>query len=163
MLWILLLFSLITIILIYWEYRDQNNSDKLNNNNTEITNKNILTRIDKIRETVKTNYDYVSWRLSLLTGIIAALAIIYYLEDRIPTLVEWVIIGGLIFITTYLSSSWIWTHFFQPNGYQTEVQLTQLRDKVHELMGGKLIGNNSVMNYDLYNDEYRYDNIERYY
>ena len=137
MLWLLLFFSIIIVILIRWEYIDHDClPHKSCNNSVPKPNPDDdpLESIDKIRGMVKNNNDYVSWRLALLTGIIATITIVYYLENRIPTLVEWVVIGGLIFIATYLSNSWIWAHFFQPNGNQTEKSLLELRDKVHNLV-----------------------------
>ena len=137
MLWIILFFGLIVALLIYWEYIDHDCLPHKSCNNRVPKPKHDddpLESIDKIRGMVRNNYDFVSWRLALLTGIIATIAIVYYLEDRIPTFVEWIIIGGLIFIAVYLSTSWIWAHFFQPNGVQTEKSLLELRDKVHKLV-----------------------------
>ena len=94
---------------------------------------NNLQYVDKIKEMVVNNYQYISWRLSLLTGLIITLPIIYFLKGRIPTLIEWLIVGGLVFLITYLALSWIWAHFFHPNGLAIEDHLTNLRDRIHKL------------------------------
>jgi hypothetical protein len=151
MLWLILFFGILVALLIYWEYKDHDCLPHKNCNNKVPKPKlcdDPLTTIDKIKGMVKNNYDYESWRLALLTGIIATIAIVYYLEDRIPTFTEWIIVGGLIFIATYLSTSWIWAHFFQPNGIQTEKSLTQLRDKVHTLIHS--YDNNRKINNSMY-------------
>ena len=89
--------------------------------------------VDKITGLVVNNYQYVSWRLSLLIGLAITLPIIYFLKGRIPTLIEWLIVGGLIFLGTYLAFSWIWAHFFYPNGRAIEERLADLRDRIHKL------------------------------
>ena len=134
MLWLVLLAGIIVAILIYWEYWEH---DCINQKSChQSVNKpkhynNSIEYIDKIRKMVRNNYDYTNWRLALLTGIIATLPIVYYLECRVPTLFEWIIVTLLIFIATYLSSSWIWAHFFHPNGSEIEKSLIELRDKIH--------------------------------
>ena len=92
-----------------------------------------LEYIDKIEKMVSNNYQYVSWRLSLLTGLIVTLPIIYFLRGRIPTFIEWLIVGGLVFFGTYLAFSWIWAHFFYPNSRAIELHLLNLRDRIHKL------------------------------
>ena len=135
MLWIVLLFGLIVALLIYWEYCDHDCLPHKSCNKKSPKPKlcdDPLESIDKIRDMVRTNYDYVTWRLSLLAGIIAALPIVYFLEYRVPTIFEWIVVGVLVFAASYLSSSWIWSHFFHPNGTQIEKSLLELRDKVHK-------------------------------
>ena len=89
--------------------------------------------VDKIQNMVINNYQYVTWRLALLTGLIATIPIIYFLKRRIPTFIEWLIVGGLIFIITYISFSWIWAHFFYPNSKEIGNHLALLRDRIHKL------------------------------
>lgn len=135
MLWIILLMGLIVAVLIYWEYRE---NDKTTNNLYDEIRKtqkdDPLRGIDNIQRAMKSNHEYSSWRLSLIVGIIAALPIIYYIEGRIPTLFEWFIVGGLIFIASYLSSSWIWTHLHQPNNAKIEKYLVRIRDGINKLV-----------------------------
>lgn len=130
MFWIILLAGVIVAILIYWEYYDHESNDL--RWSKPKPSEDPLESIDKIQAMVRNNYDFVSWRLALIAGIIAALPIVYYLECRIPTLFEWFIVGMLVFTATYLSNSWIWSHFFYPNGDQIEKSLVRLRDKVHK-------------------------------
>jgi len=135
MLWLVLLAGLIVAILIYWEYCDHDCLPHKSCNQRAPKPKpcdDSLEYIDKIRGMVRNNYDFVSWRLALLAGIIAALPIVYYLECRVPTLFEWIIVAILVFAAAYLSNSWIWAHFFHPNGAQIEKSLLELRDKVHK-------------------------------
>lgn len=137
MLWLILLMGLLVAVLIYWEYADHDCLPHKACNKRVCrpsSNDNPLETIDKIKIMVRNNYDYVSWRLALLAGIIAALPIVYYLECRVPTLFEWIVVGVIIFAATYLSNSWIWAHFFHPNGSDIEKHLVKLRDKVHTLL-----------------------------
>ncbi len=90
----------------------------------------ILTHIDTIDKMIKNNYQYNIWRLSLLAGLIATIPVVYFLRGRIPILIEWIVIGGLIFLATYLAFSWIWAHFFYPNSEEMEKHLRNLRDKI---------------------------------
>src|SRR5680860_720934 len=89
-----------------------------------------LEYIDKIERMVVSNYLYVSWRLSLLAALIVTFPVIYFMRGRLPNLIEWLVVGGLIFLSTYLAFSWIWAHFFYPNGKAIESHLLALRDKI---------------------------------
>ena len=129
--------GLIVAILIYWEYKDHD-CIKTGKCNRSVPRPKLdddtLECFDKLRVMVKNNHDYVLWRLALLAGIIGALPIVYYIEARVPTLFEWIIVGGLIFLAAYLSSSWIWAHFFHPNSRQIEKSIINIRDKVHKIV-----------------------------
>ena len=137
MLWLILLAGLIVVILIYWEYVDHDCLPGKSCNQSvpkPRPNDDPLESLDKIRRMVRNNYDFVSWRLALLAGIIVALPIVYYLECRVPTAFEWLVVAILVFAVAYLSNSWIWAHFFHPNGSQIEKSLLQLRDKIHKTL-----------------------------
>ena len=137
MLWLVLLMGFIVAVLIFLEYQDHDcMAGKKCHKRVSKPNFNDdpLKSIDKIQKMVKNNYDFVTWRLALLAGIIGALPIVYYIEHRVPTLFEWIIVAMLVFAAAYLSSSWIWAHFFHPNGCQIEKSLTELRDKVHKIV-----------------------------
>ena len=101
----------------------------------------IQTYIQKIGKMVENNYDYVIWRQALLVGLLLPLILVYYLRGRLPTLMEWVIVGLIIFIGVYLAHSWIWAHFFYPNGQSIKKYLQELSDRIN---------NNSAndLNYD---------------
>jgi len=92
---------------------------------------NIDVHIDKIKDMVRSNYDIVTWRQALLIAIILPPIIIFYLKNRWPSLLEWFIIGILVFLGVYLSYSWIWAHFFHPNGMAIENNLEKLRAKAY--------------------------------
>ena len=86
--------------------------------------------IDKIKDMVYNNYDFVTWRQALLAGLIASFPVIFYLKGRLPTLVEFLIVTIIIFLFTYLSFSWIWAHYFYPNGLAIEQNLQSLKDRL---------------------------------
>lgn len=160
MLWLILLMGLIIGILIYWEYRE-NDRSKSHLYQKHI-NEDPLRSVDEIQKALKSNYEYTSWRLCLIVGIVAAFPIIYYIEGRIPTLFEWMIVGGLIFIASYLSCSWIWEHFYRPNGTQIDKNLLELRDKIHKLINNSdTNANNTSYNDNIYSPYYHPDNIVR--
>ena len=92
-------------------------------------NDNYDTYINKLKGMVRNNYDYVSWRQALLVAILATLLVVFYLKGRLPTLLEFFIVGIIIFLFVYMSFSWLWTHFFHPNGQAIENQLQVLRDR----------------------------------
>jgi hypothetical protein len=87
--------------------------------------------IEKLQAMVRNNYDFVSWRQALLVALLVPLIVIFYLKGRLPTLMEWFIVGVIVFIFTYLSYSWIWAHFFYPNGQAIENQLQVLKDRLN--------------------------------
>ena len=129
--------GLLVALLIYWEYQDHDclpHKHCKQSCNKPLDSDSTLKSIDKVKNMVKNNYNYVSWRLALLAGIIGALPIVYYIEGRVPTLFEWIIVGGLIFAAAYLSTSWIYAHFFYPNGNDIEKHLVKIRDKVSKLL-----------------------------
>lgn len=153
MLWLILFMGFIVAILIYWEYSEHDCIAQKSCGKScpePRSHNDPLEYIDKIQGMVKNNYDYVSWRLALLAGIIAALPIVYYLEYRVPTLFEWIVVAMLVFAATYLSNSWIWAHFFHPNGSQIEKSLLELRDKVQKMIHD----NDSYDSYDKYDKYY---------
>lgn len=96
------------------------------------SNASNLEYIDRLSEMVKNNYDYVTWRISLLAGIIIAFLSILFLKARIPTLVELIVITGIGFLTVYFAFSWMWAHFFYPNGQVIENNLRILRDRIQK-------------------------------
>lgn len=50
--------------------------------------------------------------------------------ERLPNFYEFFVITTILFIGFYLSSIWIWTHFFYPNGASIEKSLLELRDQL---------------------------------
>ncbi len=89
-----------------------------------------LEYVDKVKGMVKNNYDFVIWRQALLAGLVIPLPIIFFLKGRLPTLLEWFIVGVFVFFGTYATYSWIWAHFFYPNGQAIEIGLQELRDRL---------------------------------
>lgn len=88
----------------------------------------IPIQLDKIYDMVKNNYSYVSWRQSLIVGLIVALPVGYFLHQRMPTFFEWFLVTAIVFFGVYFSYSWIWAHFLYPNGRQLEKNIVLLRD-----------------------------------
>lgn len=137
MLWLILFIILIVFLIIYTEYQEHDClPHKTCNQSVEKPrlDDNPLITVDKIRAMTRNNYNFVTWRLALLAGIIASLPIVYYLRCGYLDVFEWLIVALLIFGAAYFSSSWIWAHFFYPNGNEIEKSLTQLRDKIQTLI-----------------------------
>lgn len=136
---ILILVIIIIFALIIMEYREQDcipgklchkrvdPPESLNDHKGSPSRKEIQDFIDRIEEMVANNYRYHIWRLSLLSGLIATIPVVYFLKGRIPLLIEWIVIGTLIFLATYLAFSWLWAHFFHPNSQQMEQHLQHLK------------------------------------
>jgi len=99
--------------------------------------------IKKLREMITQNYKYVIWRQALILGILVPLPIFYFLLKRAPTFLEWVIVGGIIFIASYFSAMWMWTHYLYPNSTKIERSLMQLEERLSEnKLDDKLINMN---------------------
>lgn len=121
--------------------------------------------IDKLRDMVRNNYDYVAWRQALLAGILAALIVVFYLRGRLATLLELFVVAIIVFLFVYMSYAWVWAHFFHPNGQVIENQLQILRDRlvrdnsgrVKETLGKRTIDNKSYSTDDLIENS---DNME---
>nr|QBK91097.1 MAG: 3 transmembrane helices protein [Pithovirus LCPAC202] len=129
---VLIFVVIVIIILIILEYRDHDcipgktcihSSPEPNSEDDDIE------YVDKLINMVRNNYDYISWRQALLVGLIVPFIIIYYLKGRLPTLMELLIVGIIVFFIVYLSSSWIWAHFFFPNGQAIEGNLENLKER----------------------------------
>ena len=86
--------------------------------------------IDKLRKMVQVSYDYVAWRQSLLVALILLIPIVYFMYQRLPDFYEFFVITSILFLGFYLSSIWIWNHFFYPNGASIEKSLLELRDQL---------------------------------
>lgn len=81
---------------------------------------------------VKGSYSFSVWRQCLIAGLIAAFIILYLFLCRAPTLAEWLISALIIAVIVYFTHSWLWTHFFYPNGNQIEKGLLKLKEKIEE-------------------------------
>lgn len=134
MLWLILLMGLIVISLIYAEYRDHDRSGHYISPHTPHPDDDPLLALDKIKKMLEENTDFVSWRLAMLIGIVAALPIVYFVNGRIPTPFEWGIVGGLIFIASYLSFNWIWARYLNPSHSSINRSIMKTRDKTHRLI-----------------------------
>lgn len=124
---------LVVVVIGYYEHRDHDCiPGKRCNHYVEESKENdsVEEVIDKIYLMVQNNYDYVTWRQSLLVGIIFSIPVVFYLKGRLPTLIEWFIVSLFIFIGSYLSFSWLWAHFCHPNSKTIEKNLLVLRDRL---------------------------------
>lgn len=132
--YLLIIIMLIVIIfLLWWEYIDHDCIPGKTCKHSVPTPTSMDSNpafLDKLLEMVRANYTYVSWRQALLTGLIGAIPVVYFLKQRMPTLFEWLVVGGFIFIVTYYSYSWIWAHFYYPNSRQIERNLILMRDRL---------------------------------
>lgn len=86
----------------------------------------IETKIKQISKMVDNNQDFVAWRQSLMSGLIASLFVVYYLKGRFPKFHEYLFIGILVTIVVYFSWTWIHSHFFVPNANQIEKNLMEI-------------------------------------
>jgi len=133
MLYLVIIMLALIIFLVWWEYTDH---DCIPGKNCQHSVPAPTSKdpspifIDKLLEMVRNNYSYVTWRQALLAGLIAAIPIVYFLKRRMPTLFEWIVVAGFVFIVTYYSYSWIWAHFYYPNSRQIEKNLVLLRDRI---------------------------------
>jgi len=137
--WIVLILIIIGVLILVWaEYKSHDcipgkhctHSAPVPSDNDSPTE-----YVGKIRDMVTNNYDFVAWRQALIVGLIVPLLLVLYLKGRLPTLIEVVIIGIVVFFIVYLSYSWIWAHFFHPNGRAIEKSLTELHDKIVQNCG----------------------------
>jgi uncharacterized membrane protein len=141
--WYVIVIIIIIVILFQLEQRDHDCIDGKKCRNSSpppLDSDSDLVFIDKIREMVRANYNYITWRQCLMLGLIAAFPIIYYLKQRsygknqssFPTLFEWIVVACLIFVASYFSQSWIWVHFYYPSSRQIEKNLDILRDRLND-------------------------------
>lgn len=86
----------------------------------------IETKINQIIKMIDNNQDFVAWRQSLMSGLIASVFVVYYLKGRFPKFHEYLFIGILVTIFVYFSWTWIHSHFFVPNSNQIEKNLMKI-------------------------------------
>ncbi len=135
MLWLFISILIIIFILLYSEYVAHDcvpKPGKECTHNCDIPDIKLSPElyIDGVRKMVINNYDFIAWRQALLTALIVLLPIVYFSYQRLPDFYEFLIISSIVFFGIYLSSIWIWTHFFYPNGKAIEKSLLKLRDKL---------------------------------
>lgn len=141
MLWHLIVVVLIIIILIFFEYKDHDAIDGKRcwrKPDPPLESDSDLVYLDKIRKMIKSNYNYTTWRQSLLVGLIVALPVGYYLTKKIPSLFEWIVIAFFVFVAVYFSHSWLWVHFYYPSSRQLEKNIDHLRYKFEQFELDKL-------------------------
>jgi hypothetical protein len=107
-------------------------------NNLPTKNDSTSKYIKKIRQMITQNYKYVIWRQALILGILVPLPIFYFLIHRFPTFIEWVIVGGMIFIAAYFSAMWMWSHYLYPNSTKLERSLIELEERLRENSNDKI-------------------------
>lgn len=82
---------------------------------------------EKLKDMVRNNYNFVAWRQALLVALILTPIVVYFVEKRMPTLSEWIVLTVVIFIGMYLSYSWLWNQFHYPNGKRLENILNEMK------------------------------------
>ena len=82
-------------------------------------------KIEKLQLMIKECDGGVTWTMSLLVAMIASFPVIYYIDNRLPTLKEWIFITFIVFIIVYFAMLWLATHFHRPN-------LMKLQDAVYD-------------------------------
>lgn len=135
MLWLFLTILFLICLLLYSEYVahdcvPKDGKECTHNCSAPDINLSPEKYLDGVRKMVINNYDFVSWRQALLISLIVLFPIVYFIYQRLPDFYEFLIITSIVFLGIYLSSIWIWTHFFYPNGKEIEKSLLKLRDKI---------------------------------
>jgi len=126
-----MLFLVLTLfmifVLLYIEYSSHDCARGKQCSHNIIDNDNVGdSDIDKIVEMVKKNTVYTIWRQSVIVGLISSLLVPYYTHQSLPSFHEWTGILLLVSLSTYLSSSWIWSHFSSPNSKEIIKRLESL-------------------------------------
>lgn len=135
MLWLFLIILILISLLLYTEYVAHDCVPKPGKTCTHDCDSPSISLdpelyIDGVRKMVVSNYDFVSWRQALLVALIVLIPIVYFIYQRLPDFYEFLVITSIVFFGIYVSSIWIWTHFFYPNGKKIEKSLLELRDKI---------------------------------
>jgi len=122
----------IIILLIVYEYNDHDCISGKEcyhrvNNPTEDMSKEEY--IERIQEMVNMTTSPVIWRQALLVSLIIALPVIFFIQGRWPLIIEYIVVVAFIFLAIYLSYSWIWAHFYNPNSIYLEESLNYLKEK----------------------------------
>ncbi len=130
---IVIISIILVVVLMYLEYNDQ---DCINGKPCgrgirsspipESPKESIDTLIGMVRKSTR----YVNWRLSLAAALLLSAPVAYLVVKRFPTLSEWVIVALLIFLGTYFSASWLWTHWVHPNSRRIEQTLLMLKERL---------------------------------
>ena len=66
--------------------------------------------------------------MALLVGLIIAFPVIYFIQGRWPTIVEYLVVVIIIFLAVFFSYSWLWAHFYRPNIEYVDITLNNLRN-----------------------------------
>ena len=86
--------------------------------------------IEKIRNLVRMNCDCPVIYTSIIVGLIAVLVVVYVLQERLPRLSEWLVLGLLIIGLVYMSNAWCQSHFLHPNSQVIERGLFFLQERI---------------------------------
>jgi uncharacterized protein YpmB len=89
--------------------------------------------IDNMRKILHSYHNYNSWRQALLAGLIAGIFVSYYLLCRVPTLLEWIVVAGIIFIVVFFSYSWMYVHYHSQMIKSVELGLNRLEETVYDV------------------------------
>jgi len=129
--WLLVIITIVIIIaLIAWEYRTQDciGGKPCRNGFRRLDGIDFDTEIEEIIAMVTVNENYQTWRLSLIVAIILTIPVCYLLLRRMPNLEEYLSTALIIFVGCYFSSSWLWSHWIQPNNAKIKDMLIRLNE-----------------------------------
>ena len=129
---VLVVLTLIGIVaLIIWEYRNQDciNGKPCKAGAVNVTidpNLPIQDKIQLIQDMVTKAINYNTWRLAFIVALLLSIPIAYLINGYFPTFRQWLVVLLLVFIGAYFSSSWLWSHWVQPNAAAIERNLSLL-------------------------------------
>jgi hypothetical protein len=88
-------------------------------------------KLIEIRKSLHHLAEFTYWRMSLIVALILPLPIVFFLQRRFPSWLEYFFIGVLIFLGTYFALSWLVTHFLEPNTTYLEKQINVVIGKLN--------------------------------
>jgi hypothetical protein len=127
------LIIILVIILLWIEYRT---TDSIREKRSSYWQPDIAstdTDIQAIRRVIaiiRSNNRIVFWRQALIIAIIIPVPITYLITNRFPTWSEWLLIGVFTFLGIYITYSWMWAHFFNPNALTIERNLRAIEERI---------------------------------
>lgn len=132
---LVLLVIVIIIVLIVYEYKDHDcitgkacyhriEPPTFNDEN------NIVEYINGVQDMIQQGYNPVIWRMALIVALIIALPVIYFIQGRWPTPIEYIVVVIIIFLAVYFSYGWLWAHFYQPNIKYVQDTLNNLQNNL---------------------------------
>ncbi|MNK68602.1 hypothetical protein D3C87_879650 [compost metagenome] len=125
---VIVVISVILLLMLEYKYQDCINGKPCKSGFINVDTSD--STIDQLLEMVTISESYVTWRLSLIVALLLTIPITYLILYRMPNLQEFLITALIIFTGCYFSSSWLWSHWVQPNNAKIKSMLLQLRKEL---------------------------------